>query len=108
MEWILDLEQQGFVPSHAETREMAERISRNSGGPPQVGKHWLSRFLGRHSSIKNKIGRKIDALRVKNTDSQVLRTWFVMVERLFIRYRFRLENIYNINETGCCLNTCIN
>ena len=105
VEWILDLEQQGYAPSHTEAREMACQISTFNGGPTKVGKNWISRFLHRNPSIRSKIGRKIDALRVRNTNPESLRVWYDMVGKLFQRYRFDVQDIYNMDETGWCLGT---
>jgi Tc5 transposase DNA-binding domain len=35
--WILDLERQGHAPTHRQVREMAQKISICSGGPPIIG-----------------------------------------------------------------------
>jgi hypothetical protein len=43
-------------------QEMALQISVFSEGADFVGQKWIQRFLQRHSDIRSKIGRKIDAL----------------------------------------------
>ena len=53
-QWILDLEQAGNAPNHAQLREMASLISRISGGSGTVGVNWVSRFLSRHPPVHTK------------------------------------------------------
>jgi hypothetical protein len=67
VQWILDLEAGGFAPSHAQLREMAALVSKDSGGPDRVGNNWVDRFLKRHPEIHTKLGVKIDAQRLRNT-----------------------------------------
>jgi Tc5 transposase DNA-binding domain len=67
IQWVLNLERQGHAPSHSQLREMTVRISTHSGGPIKVDGHWISRFLKRHPNLRIKIGRNINALRIKET-----------------------------------------
>ena len=108
VKWILSLETQEYAPTPAETRDMAHLISVHSGGPNFIGKNWIPWFLKRHPDIRSKVGRKIDALRIQNITSEVLRKWYDMVEALLDRHKFLPENIYNMDETECCLGTYIN
>jgi Tc5 transposase DNA-binding domain len=39
VQWVLNLERQGYTPTHSQLREIAIRISINSGGPTKVGSH---------------------------------------------------------------------
>jgi Tc5 transposase DNA-binding domain len=71
VQWILDLERQGYAPTHSQLREM--RISLNSDGPDKISKNWISRFLKRHLNVCTKIGRNIDAFRVKRIEKEILR-----------------------------------
>jgi Tc5 transposase DNA-binding domain len=72
VQWVLNLERQGYAPSHSQLREMAVRISTHSGGPTKISGHWISRFLKRHLSLHTKIGRNMDALRIKGTQREIL------------------------------------
>src|SRR5277367_2297433 len=76
VQWILDLEAGRFAPSHAQLREMAALVSKDSGGPDRVGNNWVDRFLKRHPEIHTKIGVKIDAQRLRNTTPEALKAWF--------------------------------
>jgi hypothetical protein len=59
---------------------MALRISLNSDGPDKIDKNWISRFLKRHLNVCTKIGRNMDALRVKGTEKEILRKWYSLYQ----------------------------
>src|SRR4051812_31094982 len=41
VEWILEEALRGFPPSHARTRDMAERVARINGDLQPIGQHWV-------------------------------------------------------------------
>jgi hypothetical protein len=61
VEWILDLDQQGFPPQIISVRQMADALLANRGQnphPPPVGKCWVSRFVSRQLELQtNRISR---------------------------------------------------
>lgn len=101
--WILDLEQQGHAPTHAQLREMALKISIQSGGPSQIGTNWIQRFIRRHSSISTKIGRRMDALRVQSANPTDLRAWYHGFQALVQKEKVNIADIWNMDETGLTL-----
>jgi hypothetical protein len=60
---------------------MALQISIHSGGPNTIGINWISRFLHRQPAICTKIGRKMDALRIQNTNPEDLQARYSLVQQ---------------------------
>lgn len=108
VQWILDLEKQGHAPTHKQAREMAQYISISSGGPKSVGLKWIYRFLKRHAAIGTKIGRRMDALRIQNTNPEDLRAWYDLVKQNIVDFRVDPANIWNMDETGLSVGACSN
>lgn len=52
--WIVNTQTVGTALTHAQVRAMASVLVRSNGGPQQVGKGWVPRFLKRHPSIRPK------------------------------------------------------
>lgn len=110
-EWILTLEAQGFAPTHAQAKEMAQIIRRVSGAPEPlapIGNHWLQRFKLRNPTIATIIGRTLDSARVNGTSPKALCEWFALFERTITKHHIQPENIYNMDETGLSLGSCSN
>ena len=105
--WILALETEGHAPTHGTVRQMAAQIVRVSGGPEQVGRKWLSRFLTRHPELRSKIGKNIEVERIQNTNSEDISTWFSHFRRVQVDYKVAPENIWNMDETGVALGACM-
>jgi hypothetical protein len=108
VQWILDLEQAGNAPNHAQLREMASLISRISGGSGILGINWVSRFLSRHPDIHTKVGAKIESLRIQNTSPAALEEWFRLFRSVQQQYQVKEANIWNMDETGIALGVCSN
>jgi DDE superfamily endonuclease/Tc5 transposase DNA-binding domain/helix-turn-helix, Psq domain len=106
--WILDLERAGHPPNHTQIREFVVLICRASGGPDSVGVNWVPRFLQRNPSVKSKVGRKIESLRIKNTTPEALEEWFEHFRGVQVKYQVRPMNIWNMDETGIALGVCNN
>ena len=108
MQWILDLEAGGFAPSHAQVREMATLVSKDSGGLDRVGINWVHRFLKRHPEIHTKLGVKIDAQRLRNTTPETLEAWFEKFKEVKTKHQVEDADTWNMNETGIALGVCVN
>lgn len=107
-QWILDLEAGGYAPGHAQIREMAALISKESGGPESVGVNWVSRFIKRHPEIHTKLGVKIDAQRLKNTTPEALEAWFERFRGIKAAHQVEDADTWNMDETGTALGVCMN
>lgn len=108
VQWILDLEKQGHPPTHAQLREMAQHISIFSGGPSHFGHKWVSRFLQRQTAIQTKIGCKMDALRIKNSNPEDLQAWYALVKRNIDAHGILSADIWNMDETGLAVGSSLN
>lgn len=71
----------GFLPQLSMIEEKAELFLTNRGEPPNVGKHWTARFLGRHPEYRTKFPRQLGQDRYLNTSPDVFKNWFTKMER---------------------------
>jgi DDE superfamily endonuclease/Tc5 transposase DNA-binding domain len=108
VKWILDLEAGGFAPSHGQIREMAALVSKDSGGPENIGVNWVHRFLKRWPRIHTKTGVKIDAQRLQNTTPEALEAWFKQFKAVQTTNQVELVDTWNMDETGTALGVCTN
>jgi hypothetical protein len=108
IKWITDLDIAGAPPSFAQVREFAGMISNASGGPPTIGKNWITRFLQRHPTIKSKVGRKIEYLRAQNTSAECLQSFFDHFSAVVTRHSITPTNIWNFDEHGLGMGVCTN
>ncbi|RKK73423.1 hypothetical protein BFJ69_g9269 [Fusarium oxysporum] len=83
VEYILNLDSQGFPPRHRNVEEMANRLLADRDASP-VGKHWAINFIKR----------------AKCEDSTIIRNWFRLVENTIAKYGIRSDDIWNFDETG--------
>jgi Tc5 transposase DNA-binding domain len=58
--WILEQERLGHAPTYQRIREFTAKIRGCSGEDLYIGKHWLTRFIGRNPAVRTKVERKID------------------------------------------------
>ena len=105
--WIINSEQCGHPVTFAQLREFVTLLNRQVGGK-DCGQNWVGRFLRRRPDLRSKIGKKIDTLRVKNTNPELLQAWFDSLKSLMRRVHFHPSNIWNIDETGIALGVCSN
>jgi ribosome recycling factor len=106
--WILDSEAAGHPPTHGYIRELVGLLSRQAGGPSTIGHNWIQRFIKRHPDIKSKVGKKIEAERVRNTSPEALAEWYNLFDSIRRTYQVKLSNIWNMDETGIALGVCNN
>jgi hypothetical protein len=99
IEYILELDSNGFSPTLAAVRDMADSLLTERGGP-QVGLNWPSNFVARTPSIKTRISRPYDYRRAKCEDPEVIGKWFKLVEAIVKKYGVAYEDIFNFDETG--------
>lgn len=99
VQYILDLDSQGFPPQMSSVEDMANRLltERNA---PRVGTRWAQRFVARHPELKTRLNRKYDYQRAKCEDPEIIRAWFELVRNTIAKYGILDDDIYNFDETG--------
>lgn len=108
VEWILEEDARGFPPSIPRAREMANRILRMNGDLDPIGKAWLSQFVRRNPRVHSVVGRRIEAPRAEVATPEQVRAFLELFERTRKQLNIRLEDIYNMDETGIALGICTN
>jgi hypothetical protein len=72
VQWIHNCEQCGHPVTNPQLREFVTLLVRQNGSTTKAGVNWVTRFLKRRPDIRSKIGRKINHLRVNNTNPDEL------------------------------------
>ncbi|KAJ5969218.1 hypothetical protein N7501_005466 [Penicillium viridicatum] len=68
--------------------------------PPQIGDHWLQRFLKRHPKYYVRRRRALDIERATALDKTVVERWFEDYQRVVTEHSICQQDIYNFDETG--------
>jgi hypothetical protein len=79
---------------------LEEAHSDKTTEPPQIGEHWLARFLQRHPEFYRRRRRAIDIERATALDKSVVERWFDDYQRVVTEHGILPEDIYNFDETG--------
>jgi hypothetical protein len=74
-----------------------------NGDENLIGKAWISGFKRRNPRVASMIGRRIEAPRAEAATSDEIRAFLELFERTRIRLGIRVEDIYNMDETGIAL-----
>ncbi|KAJ0132088.1 hypothetical protein HZ326_24823 [Fusarium oxysporum f. sp. albedinis] len=96
--WILRQEALGYAPSHSQVRAAVAALLRQHGRERPIGVHWLTRFVKRHPSIKNKIGKRQEASRFNCFTPTAVNWYFDIREREY--GWIKPENTVNVDEGG--------
>jgi transposase len=64
----------------------------------KLKRHWIRRFLKRHSEYRTKFSRHLDQERHWSSDSTVFVQWFDLMRKTMIKYNIAIEDVYNMNE----------
>ncbi|KFZ20689.1 hypothetical protein V502_03065 [Pseudogymnoascus sp. VKM F-4520 (FW-2644)] len=99
VQYILDLDTQGFAPQHAGVEDMANLLlaQRNSR---RVGKHWAEKFIKRQPNLKTRFNCTYDFQRALCEDSELISAWFKLVHNMRAKYSIHDSDFYNFDETG--------
>ncbi|KFZ25520.1 hypothetical protein V502_00001, partial [Pseudogymnoascus sp. VKM F-4520 (FW-2644)] len=89
----------GFAPQLASVEDMANFILELRGGE-RVGKLWAHRFVQRQLALKTRFNRVYDFQRALCEDSELIGTWFQLVENMRAKYSVLDCDFYNFDETG--------
>lgn len=68
--------------------------------PPQIGDHWLKRFLKRYPEYYVRRRRALDVERASALDKTVVERWFQDYQRVVTEHGICQQDIYNFDETG--------
>jgi DDE superfamily endonuclease/Tc5 transposase DNA-binding domain/helix-turn-helix, Psq domain len=106
----------GHPPKHSFIRELAEEIraSRNRGSiihspnQPSIGDSWVQRFIHRHPKLETAFSRAIEVARIKDITREDLDCWFDEFEKTIGEKNIRVEDMYNMDETGFAIGTVQN
>ena len=97
----------GHPPKHTFIRELAEEIRSNrlSQNEPRkmdfsIGDSWVQRFIHRHPELGTACSHTIEAARIKDVTREDLDRWFVEFEKTIKEKNIRIEDMYNMDETG--------
>jgi hypothetical protein len=106
--WILEEDARSQPPSHARVREMATRILQVNGDHDPLGVHWISSFLSRQPQVSSIVGRSIEAARAESASPAQILAFLELFERTRIALNIKVEDIWNMDETGIALGVCTN
>ena len=73
-----------------------------------LGKKWITNFLQRNPTISSVVGRRIEAVRILNTDLDKLHLFFELFYRKQSEFNVKIANIWNIDEIGIVLGVYYN
>jgi len=97
----------GHPPKHAFVRDLAEELrssrlqAQNDHNPqPSIGDSWVQRFIHRHPELETACSRAIEAARIKDITKEDLNRWFDEFETTVEEKNIRIEDMYNMDETG--------
>ena len=114
--WITRITATGYPATHPLLREMAQiirlrRVAQINDSSielvsyPPLSKDWVQRFLKRHPQLGTVFSLSIEASRIKEATPERLMRWFNEFKRVIDEENIRLEDIYNMDETGFALGT---
>jgi hypothetical protein len=108
VDWILEEDARSLPPSHARVREMATRILKLGGDHEPLGQRWISSFLTRQPRVASIVGRSIEASRAEAATPDQILAFLELFHRTRIELNIRVEDIWNMDETGIALGVCTN
>ena len=102
---IEDMDRRGFLLRVDLVRALAQKIlenwERDPGAPvPTLGKHWITRFLNRHTHLASKFSTQVKKQRIVSSDPKVLKHAFEVLGPLIQDLHIVPRNIYNMDEKG--------
>ena len=114
LKWVTQLTITGYPAKHSMLREMAEEIRKKRVmkindisitlvSYPPIGINWVSRFVTRHPQLQTVLVLYMEAARIKGATPNTLNQFFNAFIAIIEKFQITMENIYNIDETGCAL-----
>ena len=104
-QWISSSAVSGNPVQHEFIREMAgklrkQRVAPNGQFVPPIGPTWVPQFLCCHPHLKAKMTHAIETARVKDVTKELMLHFNEEFRRIIREHNIKLENIYNVDETG--------
>jgi hypothetical protein len=99
VQYILDLDSQGFAPQLCEVADMADKLLAVRGGEP-VGKCWAECFVTRSAELKMAFNQAKDCQRILQEDPDIIGAWFKLVEDTKAKYGVHDDDVHNFDESG--------
>lgn len=96
--WILRQESLGYAPSHSQIRACVLALQKQQGNTQKLGRNWVSKFINRHSELRNKIGRRQEANRFNSFTPKAVHWYFDIREKEY--GWIKPENTVNVDEGG--------
>ncbi|KAI1003791.1 hypothetical protein K3495_g4419 [Podosphaera aphanis] len=103
VQWIMDLDLAGHAPSFASVKAMTSVIRCGNSTDALPGKNWMTRFIKRHSSIKSKIGMKLERQRANSVTEERILEWFHRLKTVIDKHSIKSDDMWNANEHGFAL-----
>ena len=70
-----------------------------------IGDSWVQRFIHRHSDLETAFSRTIESAHVKEVTKEALDQWFEELKKTIEEKNIRIEDMYNMDETGFSIGT---
>jgi hypothetical protein len=96
---VLKLDEQGYSPRLTDVEDTTNSLPAERNQPP-VGKNWAGTFVKRRPELTVKFNRRYDYKRALCEDSEVIQSWFCLVENTKAKYDILDEDTYNFDESG--------
>ena len=63
-------------------------------------KHWITRFLDRHTHLVSKFSTQVKKQRIISSDPKILKQAFGVLGPLICQFHIKPKNLYNMDEKG--------
>jgi hypothetical protein len=109
VKWVAQMESTAFPPRldlfEAVAAHLAQQRAEDEGDPKlaTLGCTWLRGFLDRHPGIAARYAVRLDIPRALAGQPGPIRRYFELLGRLFAKYHFKRQNIYNMDKKGFML-----
>ena len=89
----------GIPPTHAQIKELAQRILLARGDSTTLGKRWLTRFLDRNPVLRIQRAKAMEYTRLNGATTEVIRGWFLYLAVPAIK-AIKPANRWNMDEAS--------
>ena len=98
-QWAIIQEKLGTPATHHQLRLIAEMMLREGGNNQPLGKHWVTHFLRRNTSVKTYQGKRLEAKRAKGVTPNKIKELFEVLDGPLLRH-VRPGLRFSMDETG--------